>query len=129
MTLARVSAWFNRIPSFEKDMPLLIVGGVAYTPRATLQEVQRGTSVGVQLQALVETGSFGTAVDVERTLAKVRLEKVFSTGDPNRLLVATLGTLGRTYTTAQLLDEIRKETPLGQQWIAGEISHMRTLMR
>jgi hypothetical protein len=132
MTLARVRSWFSRLPPYEQDLPLLIVDGMAYTPRAALQEVERGTPLGARLQALIESGRFGTSAMDEAALAKLRLIQVLSRYPPDRPLVATLGSPqlpGRAYTPKELIEEIRAETPRGMQWIRAEAEHMRRLVR
>ena len=123
--LELVRRWFNALPQYERDLPLLVVNGVAYTPRAALAEVERGTALGRKLQSLIETGRFGTP---EWTLAKLRLKKMLETM-PERPLVATLTLPPRTYTPRELMREIERETPVGRQWIQTEISHMRYLLR
>ena len=124
MTRELVSRWFDRIPEYERDLPLLVVNGVAYTPRATLQEVRRGTDLGRKLQSLVEAGRFGTE---ERTLAKLRLKTMLETM-PEKPLVATLAIPPRTFTPRELAEEVQRETDIGQTWIKGELAHMRFLM-
>ena len=119
-----VSRWFDRLPEYERDLPLLVVNDVAYTPRAALQEVRRGIAVGARLQVLVEAGRFGTK---EWPLAKLRLKKMLET-QPEKPLVATLIIPPRTFTPSQLAEEIQRETEVGKSWIQGELSHMKYLL-
>lgn len=131
MTLGFVSQWFNRLPEYERDLPLLLVNGVAYTPRAALQEVMRGTALGARLQALIETGRFGTPPQDEVALAKIRLKTLLTRYPPNKPIVATIGTPQlpwKTYTPRELIEEIERETAVGKQWIQGEIARMKSLM-
>lgn len=127
MTRALVERWFNRLPESEKDLPLLIVSGNAYTPRAALSEVQRGTSLGNQLQALIERGSFGTNTLDERALATLRLKRILAL-KPDKPLFATLTIPAKTYTPSQLISEVEAGTPAGEQWIRGEIQTMRRVL-
>ncbi len=131
MTLEFVSRWFNRLPEYERDLPLLLVNGVAYTPRVALQEVMRGTALGARLQALIETGRFGTPLQDEVALAKIRLKTLLTRYPPDKPIVATIGTPqlpGKTYTPRELIEEIERETAVGKQWIQGEIARMKSLM-
>lgn len=131
MTLARVRAWFNRLPPYERDLPLLILNGVAYTPRMALAEVERGTAVGARLQALIEAGRFGTTAEQELALAKIRLKELLAKFPPDKPIVATIGTPelpGRAYTPRELLEEIQRQTPRGRQWIQAELQQMRRIM-
>jgi len=124
MTLELVSRWFQKLPQYERDLPLLVVNGVAYTPRAALQEVRRDTALGRKLQTLIEAGRFGAQ---EWTLAKLRLKKMLETM-PEKPLVATLLIPPRTFTPSQLAEEIQRETDIGKQWIRTETQHMRYLL-
>jgi len=131
LTLEFVSRWFNRLPEYERDLPLLLVNGVAYTPRVALQEVMRGTALGARLQALIETGRFGTPLQDEVALAKIRLKTLLTRYPPDKPIVATIGTPqlpGKTYTPRELIEEIERETAVGKQWIQGEIARMKSLM-
>ena len=61
---------FQTIP-VRAEHALLVLNGLAYTPRQTLDEVTRGTPVGDQLQSLIEQGRFGTATVDEQALIKI----------------------------------------------------------
>jgi len=126
MTQTLVSQWLNKLPEAEKDLPLLLVSGNAYTPRMAYNEVMRGTSLGNQLQALIERGSFGTAYSDEQTIARLRLEQRLKS-QPERPLFATLS--GKVFTPSQLLAEIQEGTSIGVQWLNNEVSHMKALMQ
>lgn len=127
MSLELVKAWFGKIAEAEKDLPLLIVEGKAYTPRATLSEVERGTDLGKKLQSLVEEMKLGSPQIEEEQLAKLRLITRLKPM-PEKPLVATLGLPGRTYTPSQLREEIEKQTAIGRDWVRAEISHMKRLV-
>jgi hypothetical protein len=131
MTLAFVRRWFSRLPPYEQDLPLLMLDGVAYTPRMALSEVERGTPLGARLQALIESGRFGTAFQDEVSLAKIRLKELLGRYPPDRPIVATIGSPelpGRAYTPMELMEEIQRETARGKQWVQAEVEHMRRLM-
>ena len=126
MTREIVSNWFNRLGEGEKDLPLLLLDNIAYTPRTAYNEVMRGSSVGDRLQALIETGRFGTSTSDEQAIAKTRLEQIMQT-KPEKPLFATLS--GKTFTPSQLLEEIRSDSDVGRQWVKNEIDHMKKLMQ
>lgn len=126
MTRELVSAWINRLPEGEKDLPLLLVEGYAYTPRMTYDEVIRNSPLGQKLQALIETRRFGTTLSDEQTIAKMRLTEIMRT-KPDKPLFATLS--GKVFTPSELLAEIQAGTYVGVQWVNNEISHMRSLMQ
>ena len=127
-----VTRWFNKLPTSEQNMPLLIVNGLAYTPRQTLDEVNRGTPVGAQLQVLIEAGKFGTTTLDATTLAKSRLQLSLQSKPQDKVLFVALPSSGvtpKTFTPAQLLQEINAGTKLGQQWINNEQSFMQKLVQ
>lgn len=119
-----VRAWFNRLPPYEIDLPIIVVDGLAYTPRSVLYEVERGTRLGARMQELLETGRFGTD---EKALAKIRLREILSRY-PDQPLVARLIDQ-RVFTPTQLLREIEAESGVGLAWIEGEVRHIRYLIR
>lgn len=127
MTLIKVEAWFNKLSEQEKDLPLLIFGGSAYSPRATLDEVKRGTPLGEQLQKLVERQSFGTTYQEEQRLAKIRCIITLQKKLLDKPLFATLS--GKVFTPRQMIQEIETSTPIGRQQVEGELAHMKRLMK
>ena len=129
MTLAIVKRWFNRLPEAERDLPIVTVGGVAFTPRMILAEVERGTPLGRRLQAMIETGQLAASgpEDLER-LAKLRLKMVLERL-PERPLIACLREDHvRVYTPRQLLREVEAQTELGRAFIEAELEAMRRLI-
>jgi hypothetical protein len=127
MTLQVVRAWYNRLPPTERDLPILMLDGIAYTPNMVLAEVTRGSIIGYRLQRLIEEGRLGTSRLEEEQLAKIRLRELLRRY-PERPLVATLRE-GRTFTPSQLIDEIERGTPVGRMLIFSELEYMRFLLR
>jgi hypothetical protein len=125
MTKEFVSNWISKLPEAEKDLPLLLVDSSAYTPRVAYNEVMRGSDLGNKLQALIESGRFGTTYSDEQTIAKLRLTEIMRT-KPEKPLFATLS--GKVFTPTELLQEIKSDTQIGQQWIQNEISHMKAIV-
>ncbi|MBA7490218.1 hypothetical protein ES702_00753 [subsurface metagenome] len=128
MSRQLVERWFNKLSSVERDLPLLIVAGTAYTPRTALNEVKRGTALGKKLQSLIEKKSFGTNMIEERTLAKMRLHEILIREPEKPMFVTIQGLAPRSYTPRQLLREIDANTKIGRQWVANEIKHVRRVL-
>ena len=128
MSKELISRWYEKLSDAEKNLPLLIVGGVAYTPRAVYDEVMRDSPIGNQLQALVERGSFGTSYSDEQSIAKLRLTEIMRT-KPDKPLFATLTLDGqRTFTPSELLQEIQNDTDVGKRWVSNEAEHMKRIV-
>lgn len=128
MTLERIRNWYEKLPRSELDLPLVIVDGMAYSPRAVLAEVQKGTPLGNKMQGKVEMGTFSQEGEA-RELAKIRLKKVLEK-KLDEPLVATYA-LGEkvTFTGRELMEEIQKETKVGKQWVEAEEAHMKRMIR
>ena len=126
MTKELVSAWYNRLAEAERDLPLLLVDGLAYTPRTAYNEVMRSSPVGDKIQLLIETGRFGTSAEDEQAIAKTRLQQWLQS-QPDKPMFATLS--NKTFTPQQLLQEIQSGSSIGQQWTNNEILHMQSIVR
>lgn len=134
MTKELVTRWFNKLSISERNKPLLILNGLAYTPQATFDEVMRGTPVGDKLQNLIEQGKYGTTFEEEQELMKQRLTMDLESKPPDKILFVALSSSGagipvRTFTARQLLEEIKQGTTLGKQWLDNEASYMKRLMQ
>jgi len=126
MSKELVNQWYSRISQTERNLPLLLVDGYAYTPQMAYDEVNRGSVLGIKLQSLIESGRFGTSYLDEIAIAKVRLQQSLQSKPQNKILFATLS--GKTFTPSQLLQEIESGTEIGVQQINAEISHMRAIV-
>jgi hypothetical protein len=125
MSKELISRWFSKLGEDEKDLPLLLSEGNIYTPRTALNEVTRGSALGDRLQALIETGRFGTTAEEEQQVAKIRLRQIFQK-DLDKPVFATLS--GKTFTRSELLEEIESGTSIGNQWLNNELSHMKMIV-
>ena len=125
MSKEMVNRWFSKLSEAEKDLPLLLVENYAYTPRMAYSEVMNGSALGAKLQALIESGRFGTSTLDEQAIAKVRLQQILQS-KPDKPLFATLS--GKVFTPSQLLQEIESGTQIGSQWVNQEISHMKMIV-
>lgn len=126
MSKELVTRWFNKISTVEQNLPLLLVDNYAYTPRMAYDEVNRGSALGAKLQALIESGRFGTSQLDEIAIAKVRLQTSLQNKPQDKILFATLS--NKTFTPSQLLQEIESGTQIGVQQINAEIAHMRAIV-
>jgi len=128
MTLEVIRRWFSKLPESERDLPIVIYNGIAYSPRAILYEVMRGTKVGKHLQGKVEAGELGTTSQEEYYLALLRLKQILSRYPPNKPILASLTYPPQLYTPQQLINAIERGTPLGKRLVNTEIQHMRYLL-
>lgn len=127
-----VSRWFNKLAVAERDLPLLILDGLAYTPKQTFDEVMRGSPVGERLQNLIEMGKFGTTFEEEQELLKQRLIMSMGMKPQDKVLFVALTSSGipvQEFTPAKLTQEIRNGTKIGKQWINNEKSYMLRLLQ
>jgi len=129
MTLDVIRRWYSRLPPAERDLPIVIYQGVAYTPTMIYSEVMRGTPLGEILQRYVETGSIGTTREEEYMLALTRLREVLRRYSPDRPIIATLTIPPRTLTPSDILREVESRTPLGMRFVEAELEHARRLLR
>ena len=127
MTKQVVSDWFGKLPVAERSLPLLLLDGIVYTPQAAYDEVMRDSPVGQKLQQLIESGRFGTTTEDEQSIAKTRLEQIYSARPPDAPYVATLS--GKTFTASQMIDELQSDSAISHQWVNNEIQHMNALVR
>lgn len=127
-----VTRWFNKLSPNERNKPLLILNGLAYTPQATFDEVMRGSPIGDKLQNLIEQGKYGTTFQEEQELMKQRLTMDLESKPPDKILFVALVASGipvRTFTAPQLLNEIKNNTAIGRQWIENEKSYVLRLLQ
>jgi len=127
MSKELVNQWYNKISNVERNLPLLLVDGYAYTPQMAYDEVNNGSALGAKLQALIESGRFGTSSLEEVAIAKVRVRQILQSKPQDKILFATMS--NKTFTPAQLLAEIESGTQIGEQWVQSEISRMTALVR
>ena len=109
------------MPPAERDLPLLVVDNVAYSPNDALAEVRAGTPLGRKLQTMIETGRWGTPDEVLEALAAERLKKLYRERPVVRI------TIQGKKTSKELIEEIEKRTKLGRELIESEIEYMKRL--
>ena len=117
--------WARKIPRIERDQPLLVVEGRAYTPNEVVAEVRSGTETGRKLASTIEREDFTDIVD-EYGVAVERLRKRL--GDmPESMVVATLS--GERYTPSEVRSQVDEGTSLGRALIAAEVSHIHDVLK
>lgn len=133
MTKELVTRWFNKISNEEKNMPLLVLNGLAYTPRQTFDEVMRGSEIGEKLQNLIEQGRFGTALSDEKALIKERLRLSWQSKPQTQIKFVALPTSGlpvKAYTYAEMLRELDKPNyGAVKQFADHEANYMRRIIQ
>jgi hypothetical protein len=126
MTLARIRRWVATLPPYEVDKPIIVLNGVAYTPRAILEEVERGTAVGEQLQRMVESQVAALHQEELEQLALLRLRLHFS--QPSTVKFVTLTYPPKVLTREDVLREVEAGTPTGRQFVEAEKQIIRMML-
>lgn len=125
MSESNVRMWVNSLPKIERNQPLVISGGRAYTPNEVLAEIREGSATGAALQRKVETHDF-TAIEEEYALAilrvKERLRKL-----PESFKIASID--GEMYSPSQMLEEIEKGTAAGREMVEAEMSRLEEVTK
>lgn len=128
MTIQVIRAWISKLPPYELDMPIVVYNGVAYTPRAVLDEVMRRTTIGEQLQKQIEMGIASLHQEDEEELAKLRLKLMLS--KPTTTKIVALAYPQPTVLSPQdILREIEQGTPRGRLWINAQKEVINRLLR
>jgi hypothetical protein len=128
MTLQKVEAWVNRLPAADRDLPIIVHGGKAWTPNEILTQIRTcpTCSTSQALQAFLEARAFGQEANPWQ-LAKQRLiQRMQKTPVIRHVLVLGMPT---TITPEQFIREVTLETPLGQSFIHSELQRMHLLLQ
>ena len=124
MSVEIVEAWVNGLPRVERNQPLVIHGDRAYTPNEILAEVRAGTSLGAELQRIIEARAF-TTVEEKYALAVLRLkERLKKLPETYKRIIG-----GKIYTPSQLLEEIQKGTRIGRMLIEAEMTNLEQVLK
>ena len=124
MSLEIVEEWVNKLPRIERNQPLVIHGDRVYTPNEILAEVRAGTSVGAELQRIIEARAF-TTVEEKYALAILRLkERLKKLPETYKRIIG-----GKLYTPSQLLEEIEKGTRVGRMLIEAEMANLEEILK
>jgi len=128
MTIQVIRAWISKLPQYELDMPIVVYNGVAYTPRAVLDEVMRRTTIGEQLQKQIEMGIASLHQEDEEELAKLRLKLILSRQTSTKIVALTYPQ-PTALSPQEILREIEQETPRGRLWIEAQKEVINRLLR
>jgi len=124
MTVEIVEEWVNKLPRIERNQPLVIHGDRVYTPNEILAEVRAGTSLGSELQRIIEARAF-TTVEEKYALAILRLkERLKKLPETYKTLIGE-----KIYTPSQLLEEIEKGTRVGRMLIEAEMTNLEEILK
>lgn len=128
ISLKRIEDWTAKLPSYERELPLVIIDKKAFTPDEICAQIKEKTRLSLGLQQKLDLGpELITAEKREQiwSLAKLRLNKLY-TDRPVTVLTLTLAK--PTISAAELKHEIEQETELGKELIKDEINHMRYIL-
>jgi len=128
MTIQVIRAWISKLPQYELDMPIVVYNGVAYTPRAVLDEVMRRTTIGEQLQKQIEMGIASLHQEDEEELAKLRLKLMLSRPTSTKIVALTYPQ-PTVLSPQDILREIEQGTPRGRLWIEAQKEVINRLLR
>ena len=124
MTVEIVEDWVNKLPRVERNQPLVIHGDRVFTPNEILAEVRAGTSLGAELQRIIEARAF-TTVEEKYALAILRLkERLMKLPETYKTLIGE-----KIYTPSQLLEEIEKGTRIGRMLIEAEMTNLEEILK
>jgi len=122
--LEKVRSWFNGLPKFERNLPLIILDSIADSPNEVLSEVEAGTELGAKLQGRVEARAYGTSLDLELALAEKRIEMRLKETPAAELVRLVPPGEKSVLTAEEQLEAIRERTPLGMELLENEIRYM-----
>jgi hypothetical protein len=120
--LQKVVNWVNRLPAESRTLPILEHAGKYWSPNEILAQIQScpNCSLSQALQSMLENRLHALSpYATQHEIAKTRLI-IHYTSTPGYYQ-----TLAGTMSTAQLVQEVANETPLGQSFIQIEMQRMR----
>jgi len=117
-----IRKWFEGLPKIERDEYLIIYQNKVYTPRHVLEEVEKDSALGKDLQRVIEQKKFTSALD-KYQLAIIRLKRFLEGAPEFKMAVGP-----RVYTARELLEEIQKGSKLGRGLIEAEIRKIEILI-
>jgi len=126
MTLSRIEEWFDNLPPFEREMPLVVVDTRAYSPKEVLSEVRKGTDLGRRMQEEVERGG-ATPEETLEALAVARLKKLMEERPVDIVRLVAPGE--EPVTSAEELKRLIQERKgLGRKLIETEKKYIQRMM-
>lgn len=124
--MSKVRSWVDGLPVSERDLPLIVVDSIAYTPREVLAEVEAGTGLGAKLQSNVEASAYGTSRELLEELAEVRIDKLLRERPVTIVRLVPPGEKPE-FTAEETMREVRERTDYGKKLIEREIRYMAHL--
>lgn len=128
-TEKEIKKWVEKLPKSELDIPLIVTDDRAYTPNEVISQVRSRTELGKRLVTLdIKTIKTIPPEAQMHELAKIRLKMKLEKTPPK--FAFGRYTLGKkvVYTADELMEEIQRETPVGQEFISTEKNLMRDLL-
>lgn len=122
MMAIRFLEWYNRLPEWEKDLPILFMDGRYWTPREIYEEVGRGGVVASMLLRMLKAPQ---PQEYMRELAKARLLTLI---EKYPVDVATLSLEHPVYTAEELKSLIERDIDFGAEMIDNEIKWINYIL-
>ena len=102
-----IRTWYERLVRLgEEDYPFISHEGVMYTPRQIFSHAQANDAIWASLRPLLNPG------EITWELLKARILKRYA---ESRLLPMLF--LGRSWTAAEIAEEVRKGSAAGQEFM------------
>jgi len=70
--ITKIRKWFNKIPKYDRCLPLIVINGKELTPNKILHEVENNTSIGREFKRKLEVGEFDEDEALDYKIAKKR---------------------------------------------------------
>ena len=119
----KIEQWYNRLPEYERDLPIIFHEGHYYTPHEIIAEVRAQSYTGEILQRLIEQRELSDmwTLAKERLLIRVRRYR------PTYHIMTPEGP--KTIGADELISHIEREDSIGKYFIRGEMSRIKYLLR
>lgn len=128
MSLKVIEEWYSRLPSYERNMPLIKLNNTAYSPKQILAEVRKGTAIGASLQSKVEGLRFGSALEDEET-AEQRLIRLLEERPIRVAALVDPDIKKEEFSSKELIECIKKRDKIGKSLLKTEQKHMSAMMK
>ena len=118
--ITKIRKWFNKIPKYDRCLPLIVINGKELTPNKILHEVENNTSIGREFKRKLEVGEFEEDEALDYKIAKKRLIKLH-TDIPGVMSLTNENGDIMEISSQDFIKEIEKETELGKSFIETEL--------
>jgi hypothetical protein len=123
--MSEVETWARTIPKIERQQPLIVADGYAFSPDAALREIESGTDIGRKLEQKIIARDF-TDIKDEYALAVERLRERLSKLPESMSIVSVAGA---QYTASDALNEVEAGTRIGRALIDAEVTRISEVLQ